>query len=256
VGWAETAGYITIEIPDNFSDIFLDGKVEVKYEVLQLGPGPGTDAFAFDFSELVMKPNPAPQTEELILFVLDLQLSGGLENGLITKLSEALDIWLDHNIKKEHVAINKLFDFINQVSGQKGKKISISDADVLISLALEIITTYSGEVACPCWQYDLDYLQFADWGDSAEASCGSYPYTLVLLGGVLTAPGKSCRSSLISRHELEPDPAYCGWGFHIEDDCSNWKSGYVLDISEEEVEACRKVMNQMAEFLGTTCPVE
>jgi hypothetical protein len=54
VGWAGIVGLVTIEIPPNLINLFSDGEVEVKFEVNQLGTGSSIDAFAIDYSELIM----------------------------------------------------------------------------------------------------------------------------------------------------------------------------------------------------------
>lgn len=79
--------------------------------------------------------------EKLRQDVLDLDLSPGLENGLLSKLDEALKVLMDDNLNNDHVAINKLLDFIDQIDGQRGKKISETDADALV-LAADYIIAY------------------------------------------------------------------------------------------------------------------
>jgi ELWxxDGT repeat protein len=87
----------------------------------------------------------APLTPvELIENLKDQVLGLNLPNGLVTKLNEALNVLSDDNQNNDHVAINKLKDFINQVNGQRGKRISEGDADSLIAAAEDIILLLQG----------------------------------------------------------------------------------------------------------------
>lgn len=58
VGFASVAGLVRIEIPRQLFELFSDGEVEVKIEIHQLGTAPSIDAFAIDYSELVITPSP------------------------------------------------------------------------------------------------------------------------------------------------------------------------------------------------------
>jgi len=79
---------------------------------------------------------PAEATEDLISYTRDLNLPGGTENSLISKLEAAVS-----SLEKgqENAAINKLNALINQVEAQRGKKISNEEAEALISQAQRII---------------------------------------------------------------------------------------------------------------------
>jgi|GEM_PF-1948843 len=81
--------------------------------------------------------------DTLIAQIMDLDLSKGTENSLISKLDNALDSLERGN---DNAAIGKLNAFINQVRAQKGKKIQNSDADMLIDGAEEIINAIQGKI--------------------------------------------------------------------------------------------------------------
>lgn len=53
VGWAEEAGLITIEIPEEIFAHFADGELVVKFEIHQLGTAPSVDGFSIDYSEVI-----------------------------------------------------------------------------------------------------------------------------------------------------------------------------------------------------------
>jgi hypothetical protein len=80
--------------------------------------------------------------------VVSLVLSQQLENGLLAKLDAALQALTDGTDNNDHVAINKLQDFINQVSAQQGKQISAADADLLIDVAEDIIGVLTVLLGC------------------------------------------------------------------------------------------------------------
>ncbi|MFC1891671.1 PKD domain-containing protein [Thermodesulfobacteriota bacterium] len=79
---------------------------------------------------------PAEATQEFIYDIEDLNLNGGTENSLVSKLESAID-----SVEKgqDNAAINKLNAFINSVEAQRGKKITDYEADVLIAKAQRII---------------------------------------------------------------------------------------------------------------------
>ncbi|HIK00994.1 TPA: PQQ-binding-like beta-propeller repeat protein, partial [archaeon] len=74
--------------------------------------------------------------DALIDKVKSLDIDGGLKQSLLAKLNAARDAFLRGNIK---AAINQLEAFIDEVEAQRGKKIREADADMLISMAKEII---------------------------------------------------------------------------------------------------------------------
>lgn len=85
---------------------------------------------------IVTVQTPAEATQDLISDVEDLNLPGGTENSLVSKLENAIKS-LDKG--QENAAINQLNAFINQVEAQKGKKITDEEADQLIAIAQWII---------------------------------------------------------------------------------------------------------------------
>ncbi len=74
--------------------------------------------------------------DELIILVEGLSLLEGLENGLISKLENAINSIENGNYE---AAINQINAFINHVNAQSGKKISEQDADELIEYVSRII---------------------------------------------------------------------------------------------------------------------
>jgi hypothetical protein len=72
--------------------------------------------------------------------VIDLDLPKGIENSLVSKLEAAID---SLNRGQDKAARNQLNAFINLVEAQRGKQISDTDADALITAALDIIELLS-----------------------------------------------------------------------------------------------------------------
>jgi len=74
--------------------------------------------------------------EDFSHVIEDLNLPGGIENSLVSKVENA-----QASIERGNTeaAINKLEAFINQVKAQRGKKISEEDADMLIEYAINLI---------------------------------------------------------------------------------------------------------------------
>jgi hypothetical protein len=113
---------------------------------------PATGGFGLGFSEypgmppedktpfsLALIGNPIDLINDLEDDVVSLGLSNSLKNGLLAKLNEALAALTDGNENNDHVAINKLQEFISQVSAKAGKQISTADATSLIEEAEDII---------------------------------------------------------------------------------------------------------------------
>ena len=73
---------------------------------------------------------------DLITYVKNLGLPKGIENSLVSKLTNAIKSLLSGNIK---LAANKLKAFINEVQAQKGKKITSLHASYMIQHAQAII---------------------------------------------------------------------------------------------------------------------
>ncbi len=60
VGFAGIVGTVTIDIPTSHFSLMSDGRLVVRIEMEQLGTAPSIDAFAIDFSELIINLNDAP----------------------------------------------------------------------------------------------------------------------------------------------------------------------------------------------------
>ena len=57
-GWTSIASLVTIDIPSNLLPAFDDGNATLRFEIKQYGSHPGKDAFAIDYSELIIIPEP------------------------------------------------------------------------------------------------------------------------------------------------------------------------------------------------------
>jgi photosystem II stability/assembly factor-like uncharacterized protein len=79
--------------------------------------------------------------EDLISDLEDLNLPKGYENSLVSKLENALKSLEKGN---DEAAINQLNAFINAVEAQRSKKLTVEEADALITMALWIIDNISG----------------------------------------------------------------------------------------------------------------
>ena len=89
VGFAEIVGSVTIEIPENLLTLLSDGEIVVRVQVLQLGTAPSTDAFAMDFSELII----AAETQGKLVGTLPASGFGLVTfSGTIEQLRDALAI--------------------------------------------------------------------------------------------------------------------------------------------------------------------
>ncbi len=84
-------------------------------------------------------PGPVEVLDILVEEVIGLGLQQGIENGLLAKLYSAMQALEDDNDNNDAAAINSLEAFINTVEAQRGKKISESEADILVGAAQEII---------------------------------------------------------------------------------------------------------------------
>jgi len=95
-------------------------------------------------TELTTEPIPEPKgpielLNDLIADVLEVNLSGGIQNSFDQKLEGALRSLDDLNQHNNVAAVNALNAFINAVNAQKGNQISIENADDLIAAAQIII---------------------------------------------------------------------------------------------------------------------
>lgn len=77
--------------------------------------------------------------------VLDLNIQEGIKNSLTSKLNIAIKRIQDDNERNDNTAVNALKAFINSVNAQCGKKITIEDADALITKAEMIVAILSEE---------------------------------------------------------------------------------------------------------------
>lgn len=77
--------------------------------------------------------------EDLIAYVLDLQLSPGLENSLIAKLEVANNILRDRTPGNDSIAIKMLQDFIDLIDSNRGKRLSGEEANNLKVFANDIL---------------------------------------------------------------------------------------------------------------------
>ena len=79
---------------------------------------------------------PGGAVDDIVDAVEDMDLAQGLENSLTAKLDAAISS-LDKG--NDHTAANQLQAFINQVEAKRGKDLSDEEADLLVSLAEEVI---------------------------------------------------------------------------------------------------------------------
>jgi PKD repeat protein len=87
-------------------------------------------------AEVVIK-TPSEATGDLIVYIDDLNLPEGLENSLVTSLQSAIDALNSGNYG---AAEGKLNSFINNVTAQAGKKLSMDEAEYLTYIAGLIIS--------------------------------------------------------------------------------------------------------------------
>ncbi len=87
-------------------------------------------------TSIVTVQTPAEAAQDLIDYVEALNLPGGIENSLVSKLESAIKS-LDRG--KVKPAVNQLNAFINEINAQRGKKITDPQADDLIATAQGII---------------------------------------------------------------------------------------------------------------------
>ena len=95
--------------------------------------------YVFDLGML-----PSSRLPDLVEFITSLNLQNGIENSLDAKLEAALQALEDVQAGNNKSAINVLSAFIQQVEAQRGNQIPVTDADLLIAEAQEIIDLLSG----------------------------------------------------------------------------------------------------------------
>ena len=82
----------------------------------------------------------------IIEYIIDLNLNSGNTNALTGKLEDALDKYCDGKVNQ---AINKLNAFINQVNAFRGNQLTNVEADELIAIAQAMIEAMeNGEIDC------------------------------------------------------------------------------------------------------------
>lgn len=104
----------------------------------------GTEDSAPDTVEITVTLVPEVQLPILIDLVGSLNLPNGTTNSLLAKLNAALNNLNDGNPNNDQGVINNLQAFINAVQAQSGKKISVADANALITSAQAIIDLLNG----------------------------------------------------------------------------------------------------------------
>lgn len=104
-------------------------------------PGAGYDFYPL-MEPWTLKPStPIEASEELVETIQSWNLTGGTENSLTSKLDDVIHLLEKGN---DNGAIHKLMDFIDQVEGLKGKKLTDEQADYLIAEAQRIIDLIQG----------------------------------------------------------------------------------------------------------------
>ena len=105
-------------------------------------PGtPGTDIAA----RIVMGTrSPRELLSELVSTVIQLNLGAGISNSLDAKLGAAMAALDDIQTGNDAAAINVMFAFIHSVEAQRGKRLTNTQADSLVSAAQQIISALGG----------------------------------------------------------------------------------------------------------------
>jgi hypothetical protein len=105
-------------------------------------PGtPGSDIAA----RIVMGTrSPRELLSELVSRVIQLNLGKGISNSLDVKLNAVMAALDDVQAGNDAAAINAMYAFINFVEAQRGKGLTTSQADSLVSAAQEIISALGG----------------------------------------------------------------------------------------------------------------
>jgi hypothetical protein len=80
----------------------------------------------------------------LVADVVSLNLKAGISKSFDAKLSVVLEALDDHREHNDVAAVNGLYSFINAVEAQRGKELTESQADSLISAATAIIAALGG----------------------------------------------------------------------------------------------------------------
>lgn len=127
----------------DFIQVNLDLWDPTRYQQVGLGfseqPGtPPEDKTPFSLISVHLG-DPVTLIGDLGADVVSLGLFQGLENGLLAKLDGAVKALTDGNENNDHVAANKLEEFINQVAAQQGKELSEAEAQALIDEAENVI---------------------------------------------------------------------------------------------------------------------
>lgn len=88
----------------------------------------------------LVNPDPVVLIQNLIDFVVALNLSKGIANSLDAKLDTALNALDDLNTNNDIAAVNSMNAFISAVNAQSGNQIDESDATALVASANEILS--------------------------------------------------------------------------------------------------------------------
>ena len=77
---------------------------------------------------------------DLVSMVENMNIQAGISNSLDAKLDSALNALDDVNNNNDVAALNSMSAFINAVIAQRGKQITIADANSLLAAADNVIT--------------------------------------------------------------------------------------------------------------------
>jgi len=116
----------------------MEGTYDVSLAVTDDKDATGTDAV------VVIIITPTQAINELMTIVGGMGLHKGTANSLIAKLENAIKALTNG---QDHITVNNLNAFINEVEAQKGKKISQVQADELVGYADRIISVINTSAA-------------------------------------------------------------------------------------------------------------
>jgi len=117
---------------DRSQDIEVDGYGNVYVTGSSTGTGTGFDFATIKYMELTT----SNAVTSLIYNIEDMDLEHGIENSLVSKLSNMLK---SLGKRRENAAVNQLQGFMNQVEGLRGIKLTNEQADELIENAQGVI---------------------------------------------------------------------------------------------------------------------
>ena len=128
---------------DNYSGVYqnVTGNDGIGDSPYSIGLGPDMDRYP------LMRPwvfSPQEAVKGLIRDVKSMNLHQGIDNSLDAKLNAVLQSLEALNAKQRNDAVAKLQSFVNEVEAQKGNKLTVGQADYLISEAQRIIDLIEG----------------------------------------------------------------------------------------------------------------